>query len=181
MSSGFMFSVGMLADMMGGNPQYLSKKVKRMVDDPEIKLQTVLKSNKEGYQIPEEEVLRCFGKVTPGQIRAYKERYLESASPKPKVRKLTEAKTQPQGYLEEENERLIAWKVHMAATAPEKKHTKEMREYLEGELRKISDMKKEASAAKEVKLKEYNLLELLEGNCDRMMAEIMEQLKEKYE
>lgn len=71
----FMFSVEMLADMTGGNKQYLSKKIKELAEDPQVQLKAVLRSKKEGYQIPEDEVLRCFPKITSGQVKEYKERY----------------------------------------------------------------------------------------------------------
>jgi len=51
LNESFMFTVGMLAEITGGNKQYISKKIKKMMDSPEISLQAVLKSNKEGYQI----------------------------------------------------------------------------------------------------------------------------------
>ena len=63
----FQFTVGMLAELTGSNRQYLSRKIKRMIEDPEIRLQAVIRSNKEGYRIAEEEVLRCFDRVKIGR------------------------------------------------------------------------------------------------------------------
>lgn len=149
----FMFSVDMLADMLGGNKQYLSKKVKQMTQDPQIKLQAVIRSRKEGYLIPEEEVLRCFDKVTPGQIQEYKKCYL-AAEYMPKVKRLTRQENKGEkAYLEEENEMIIEWKVRLAATAPDKKNIPEMREYLENEMEKIKKLKEE-------KMKDYCKLEM---------------------
>lgn len=167
----FMFSVDMLADILGGNKQYLSKKVKQMTQDPEIKLQAVIRSRKEGYLIPEEEVLRCFDKITPGQLREYKERYL-AAEYTPKIKRLTQQEVEVKeetAYLEKENETLIEWKVRLAATAPDKKNTPEMREYLKNEMERIRKMKEE-------KMKDYCKLEMFFFNCDKMIEEIQQRL-----
>lgn len=165
----FMFSIDMLAEMLDGNKQYLSKKVKQMTQDPEIKLQAVIKSRKEGYMIPEEEVLRCFDKVTPGQVQEYKERHLATGYT-PKVKKLTQQEKKGEAaYLEKENEMLIEWKIRLAATAPDKKNTPEMREYLENEIEKIRDLKED-------KMKDYCKLEMFFFNCDKMISEIQQRL-----
>lgn len=172
----FMFSVEMLADMTGGNKQYLSKKVKEMVEDPQIRLQAILKSKKEGYQIPEEEVLRCFHKITPRQVQEYKERYLEMESV-PRVRMLTR-KEEEKGtkYMEDENEILFEWKVRLAAAAPDKKNTAEMRAYLGNEIEKIKELKDKKMREREMKIKETLRLEFFIDNCDKMLREIQERL-----
>lgn len=165
----FMFTVGMLADLTGGNRQYLSKKIKKMLEDPEIKLQAELKSNKEGYQIPESEVLRCFDQITPAQLQKYKEEYLSMDS-RPRLKMLTQKEEEPmEKYLEKENEVLIEWKVRLAATKPEEKNTPKMRNYLEEEMEKIKALKKE-------KFKEYLMLELFLDNCDKMIEQIQKRL-----
>lgn len=164
LNKSFMFTVGMLADMTGGNKQYLSKKIKKMIDDPNIKLQAILKSNKEGYQISEEEVLRCFDKITPSQIQKYKKEYM-SIELMPKVKMLTSKEELQKRYLEEENNILIEWKVRLAATSPDKKNTPEMYKYLEEEIEKIKKLKEE-------KLKEYIMLEMFIDNCDKMIWDI---------
>ena len=165
----FMFSVDMLADMLGANKQYLSKKVKQMTQDPEMKLQAVIRSRKEGYLISEEEVLRCFDKVTPGQVREYKECHW-AAGHTPKARKLTRQENKEEtAYLEKENEMIIEWKIHLAATAPDKKNTPEMREYLKNEIERIQDLKVD-------KMKDYCKLEMFFFNCDKMIAEIQQRL-----
>ena len=84
----FQFTVGMLAELTGSNRQYLSRKIKRMTEDPEIRLQAVIRSNKEGYRISEEEVLRCFDRITPQQIADFKEQFDRT----PRVRMLTQKK-----------------------------------------------------------------------------------------
>lgn len=172
----FMFSVEMLADMTGGNKQYLSKKVKEMVEDPQIELQAILKSKKEGYQIPEEEVLRCFHKITPRQVQEYKERYLEMEST-PKVRMLTR-KEEEKGakYMEDESEALFEWKVRLAAAAPDKKNSAEMRAYLGNEIEKIRELKDKKMKEREIKIKETLRLEFFIDNCDKMLREIQERL-----
>lgn len=169
LNESFMFTVGMLAEITGGNKQYISKKIKKMMDNPEVSLRAVLKSNKEGYQIPEEEVLRCFDKITPGMLQEYKANYL-AAEPVPRVKMLTrdEDGAEPK-YLEKENEALLEWKVQLAAASPEKKNSPQMRSYLMQEIEKIEKMKKE-------KLKEYVMLEMFLENCDRMTAEIRRRL-----
>ena len=165
----FMYTVEMLAEMTSGNKQYLSKKIKGMAEDPDISLQAVLRSKKEGYQIPEEEVLRCFPKVTPRQVQEFKERYLNMAV-SPKVKMLTRQEAVPaQKYMEKENERLIQWKVRMAATAPDKKNSPGMREYLQQEIEAIRQMREE-------KIKESVRLELFINNCDKMILEIQQKL-----
>ncbi len=165
----FMFNVEMLAEMTGGNKQYLSKKIKGMAEDPDIRLQAVLRSKKEGYQISEDEVLRCFPKVTPKQVQEYKEHYL-NMDISPKVKMLTRRDEEPAAkYMEKENELLIEWKVRMAATPPDKKNSPQMREYLKAEIEKIKEMREE-------KIKEFVRLELLINNCDKMISEIEQKL-----
>lgn len=165
----FMFSVEMLADMTGGNKQYLSKKIKGMVEDPDIRLQAVLRSKKEGYQISEEEVLRCFPKVTPKQVQEFKEHYLNmDISPKVKMLTRRGEESAPK-YMEKENELLIQWKVRMAATPPDKKNSPQMREYLKNEIEKIRELREE-------KIRESARLELLINNCDKMISEIEQKL-----
>ncbi len=170
LNESFMFTVGMLAEITGGNKQYISKKIKKMMDSPEISLQAVLKSNKEGYQISEEEVLRCFDKITPGMLKEYKEQYL-AMEPAPKVKMLTKEESAPASpkYLEKENEALLEWKVQLAAASPDRKESPQMREYLMGEIEKINGLKKE-------KLREYVMLELFLENCDRMVEDIRKRL-----
>ena len=165
MSKPFMFSVEMLHEMTGNNRQYLSKKIKRMVDDPNIRLKAVLKSNREGYQISEEEVLRCFDKVTSEQIAQYKEHYL-SESRHLKARMLTREEPERALFLKDEYALLYDWKIRMAATAPNRKDTPEMRAYLEGELKKILEMRSE-------KCEELNRLVQA---CDETIAQIQQVL-----
>ena len=98
----FMFNVEMLAEMTGGNKQYLSKKIKGMTEDPQIQLKAVLRSKKEGYQISEEEVLRCFPKITPKQVQDYKEQYL-NMDISPKVKMLTRQEESVPRYMEKES------------------------------------------------------------------------------
>lgn len=169
----FMFSVEMLADMTGGNKQYLSKKIKELAEDPQVQLKAVLRSKKEGYQIPEDEVLRCFPKITSGQVKEYKERYGEQVF-FPRTRRFFGQERQDgqerQGmakYSGGESEDLIEWKVRLASASPEEKKSLKMREYLESEIRRIEQLKKE-------KLKESLRLELLVNNCDKMIGEIRE-------
>jgi len=163
-----MFSVGMLAELTNSNRQYLSRKIKRMVEDPEIHLQAEIRSNKEGYRISEEEVLRCFEKITPQEVEAYKAQY---ALRMPGVRKLTEQPEQGRRYLEKENELLVEWRIRLAATAPDQKHSQEMRAYLEETVQKIQRMREE-------KLREQVLLEVLLENSGRVITEIQERLEE---
>lgn len=165
MSKPFMFSVEMLHEMTGNNRQYLSKKIKRMVDDPNIRLQAVLKSNREGYQISEEEVLRCFDKVTSEQIEQYKEHYL-SESRRLKARMLTREEPEQALFLKDEYALLYDWKIRMAATAPSRKDTPEMRAYLEGELKKILEMRSE----------KFEELNRLVQACDETIAQIQQVL-----
>ncbi len=164
----FMFSVGMLAELTGSNRQYLSRKIKRMVEDPEIRLQAEIRSNKEGYRISEEEVLRCFEKITPQEIEAYKAQY---ALRMPGIRKLTQQSETGQRYLEKERELLVEWKIRLAATAPDRKYSREMRAYLEETAQKIRHMQEE-------KLRELVLLEDLLENSSRVLAELQERLEE---
>ena len=164
----FMFSVEMLADMMNGNKQYLSKKVKRLVEDPGVRMKAVLKSKKEGYQIPEDEVLRCFDKVSPEQISEYKKQY-QASRLMPGVRMLTGRNQAESRDPSGEERLLIEWKVRLAATAPDRKNSPEIREYLIQEKEKIE-------ALREEKMKEYLSLELFLGNCDRMIREIEQRL-----
>ena len=164
----FMFSVEMLAEMTGGNKQYLSKKIKGMVQDPDIQMKAVLRSKKEGYQISEEEVLRCFPKITPKQVQDYKEQYL-NMDVSPKVKMLTRQEESAPKYMEKENELLIQWKVKMAATPPDKKNSPQMYEYLKNEIKKIQELREE-------KIKESVRLELLINNCDKMILEIQKKL-----
>ncbi len=166
----FMFTVGMLSEITGGNKQYLSKKIKKMIDDPDIRLKALLKSNKEGYQIAEDEVLRCFDKITPAMLGEYKKRCL-SMEPVPKVRMLTEKEdSAADSYLRKENEMLIEWKVRLAAASPEQKDTQEMRGYLLEQAERIAELKKE-------KLKEYVMLEMFIENCDKMIEDIHKRLE----
>lgn len=74
-----------------------------------------------------------------------------------------------QKYMEKENERLIQWKVRMAATAPDKKNSPGMREYLQQEIEAIRQMREE-------KIKESVRLELFINNCDKMILEIQQKL-----
>ena len=46
----FMFSVEMLADMTGGNKQYLSKKIKELAEDPQVELIYVASPHSHHYQ-----------------------------------------------------------------------------------------------------------------------------------
>ena len=170
MSDGaFMFSVGMLAEMTGGNRQYLSRKIKQLIEDPEIRLKAELHSNKEGYQIPEREVLRCFDKITPIQVKAYKESLLERTV-KPKISRMGQ-KTEPakEQFLEKENEVLTQWRFKLAGTPAAKKNSPEIREYLEGEIRRIKELRQE-------KLREYVLLEQFLSNCDKTIEDIEKRL-----
>ena len=164
----FMFNVEMLAEMTGGNKQYLSKKIKGKTEDPQIQLKAVLRSKKEGYQISEEEVLRCFPKITPKQVQDYKEQYL-NMDISPKVKMLTRQEESVPRYMEKESELLIEWKVRMAATPPDKKNSPAMREYLKDEIKKIKELREE-------KIKESVRLELLINNCDKMILEIERKL-----
>lgn len=167
----FMFTVGMLAGMTGSNRQYLSRKVKRMIEDPDVRLQAVMKSNKEGYQISEEEVLRCFDRITPRQIQEFKKKYIEEM-PRTSVRMLTrQEESGSYRYLEKENEQLIEWKIRLAAASPEQKHTKEIQQYLREEMEKIQRLKEE-------KMREHALLEIFIGNCGQMIQEIQSRLDE---
>ena len=74
-------------------PPVSEQKIKQLIEDPEIRLKAELHSNKEGYQIPEREVLRCFDKITPIQVKAYKESLLERTA-KPKISRMGQ-KTEP--------------------------------------------------------------------------------------
>ncbi len=175
----FMFTTGMLSELMGGNRQYISKKIKKLMEDPEVNLKAVLKSNKEGYQISEEEVLRCFDGITPGMVQKYKENYL-SMELKPKIKKLTnreehikEMNLDDKGIamdLQKETERLIEWKIKLASTKKEQKNSLEMRAYLENEIKEIEELKNK-------KLKEYNMLEMFMWNCDKVIDEINQKLQ----
>lgn len=147
-----------------------------MTEDPQIRLQAVLKSKKEGYQIPEEEVLRCFHKITPRQVQEYKERYLEMDLT-PKVRMLTRKEEEREArHMEDENEVLFEWKVRLASAAPDQKDTAQMREYLEGEIEKIKELRDKKMREREIKIKETLRLEFFIDNCDKMMTEIQKRL-----
>ncbi len=164
----FQFTVGMLAELTGSNRQYLSRKIKRMTEDPEIRLQAVIRSNKEGYRIPEEEVLRCFDQITPQQIADFKEQFDRM----PRVRMLTpEPEKKPGRYLEEENNELVEWKIHLASASAEERGSEEMREYLEGALEGLRKMQSE-------KLREQVLLEVFLENCERTIQELEGRLGE---
>lgn len=63
----------------------------------------------------------------------------------------------------------MEWKVQLAAASPEKKNSPEMRRYLEKEIEKIKELKKE-------KLREYVMLEMFLENCDRMTESIQRRL-----
>ena len=167
-----MFTVGRLADMTGGNKQYLSKKVKELIYNSEINMQAELKSNREGYRIPESEVIRCFDKITKEQIDEYKRKYY-AMDTSPKVRKLNEQKEQSENFfLQKENEILTEWKIRLASATQEEKNSPQMYEYLEQELNKIQLLK-------EAKLKEYVMLEMFIENCDKMIDSIQNKLKNK--
>lgn len=166
MSKPFIFTVAMLAELTGQNPQYLSKKVRSLVEDPNIKLQAVLRSNKEGYQIPEEEVLRCFNKVTEQQVQRYKEEY-SPRSVYPRVRKLTSRGEEWPS--DSEMDLLYNWRIYLAGLSPAQANTPETRLYLEGEEEKLRRLKEE-------KLKEFAVLEKLIKDCDEMIEKIRERL-----
>lgn len=168
MNNPFIFTVAMLAEMLGKNPQYMSKKVRQMVEDPAVRLQATLRSNKEGYQIPEEEVLRCFSKVSLEQIQQYKTAYLLRDT-RPRVRKLT--RTAPEPLPEEtETDLLYNWRIHLAGLSPEQKNSPETRAYLEAEAAKLQQLKEE-------KLKESAILERLILDCDVMISKIQTRLR----
>lgn len=167
MNKPFIFTVAMLAEMLGNNPQYLSKKVRQMVEDPAVRLQATLQSNKKGYQIPEEEVLRCFANVSPEQIQQYKSTYLLRGS-RPRVRKLTQPA--PEAPQEETYMDLLNnWRIYLAGLSPEQKNTPETRAYLEAEAAKLQRLKEE-------KLKENAILERLILDCDSMISKIQNRL-----
>lgn len=166
----FMFNVSMLAQMTGGNKQYLSRKIKQLVEDPQIQMKAELNSNKEGYQISEKEVLRCFDKISPRQIEEFKEKYWgkEASS---KIRRMDEPKEERSAqYLEEENRVLMEWRFRMASTPLEKKKSPEIQEYLRREIARIQ-------ALKEAKLREYVQLEQFLSNCDTAIADIRKRLE----
>lgn len=166
----FMFSVEMLAEMTGGNRQYLSRKVKQLIEDPAVHMKAILKSNKEGYQIPEEEVLRCFDKISPRQIQEYKAEYY-GANTVSKIQKLGKEKEKDSyAYLEKETQILMEWRFRLAATPPEKKKSPEIRQYLKQEMERISKLREE-------KLREYVLLEQFLSNCEKTIHDIEERLE----
>lgn len=166
MNKPFVFTVAMLAEMTGQNPQYLSKKVRNLVEDPEVQLQATLRSNKEGYQIPEEEVLRCFHRITEQQVQRYKAEYSQRSA-YPRARKLTsreEERTFASG-----TDLLYNWKIYLAGLSPAQINTPETRAYLEREEEKLQRLKEE-------KLKEYAVLEKLIQDCETMIDKIRERL-----
>lgn len=165
MNKPFVFTVAMLAEMTGQNPQYLSKKVRNLVEDPKVRLQATLRSNKEGYQIPEEEVLRCFHKITEQQVQRYKEEYL-LRSTYPRARKLT---SKGEEQVVSETDLLYNWKIYLAGLSPVQINTPETRAYLESEEEKLRQLK-------EAKLKEFAVLEKLIQDCDNMIDKIRERL-----
>ena len=154
--------------MMGSNRQYLSRKIKRMIEDPEIGLCATIRSNKEGYRISEQEVLRCFDNVSYQQIQAYKKQQLGEFTG---VHMLTqESQTQCRTF-EKENDLLIEWRIQMAAAAPEKKKSPEMYAYLEEQLAQIQNLR-------DLKLKELARLEHLVENTERTISDIQLRLKD---
>lgn len=158
----FQFTVGMLAELTGSNRQYLSRKIKRMIEDPEIRLQAVIRSNKEGYRIAEEEVLRCFDRVTPQQIADFKDQYDRA----PRARMLTkEQEKQPSKYLEKENDLLVEWRIQYAASSAEEKQSETMREYLEKTLQELRTIQAE-------KQRESVLLEVFLAECERSVQKL---------
>lgn len=163
-----MFTVSMLAEMTGSNRQYLSRKIKKMVEDPQIGLCATMRSNKEGYRISEQEVLRCFDNISPQQIQAYKMQHLGEFTG---VRMLTQESQTKQRPLMEENDLLIEWRIQIAAAAPNKKYSPEMYAYLENQLKQIQKLKDE-------KLKELACLEHLVENAERAISDIQYRLKD---
>lgn len=162
-----MFTVSMLAEMTGSNRQYLSRKIKRMVEDPQIGLCATIRSNKEGYRIPEQEVLRCFDNISHQQIQAYKKHQLGEF---PGVHMLTQESPKEQKTFKEENDLLIEWRIQLAAAAPDKKYSTEMYEYLEEQLVQIQKIRDE-------KLKELARLEHLVESAERTISDIQFRLK----
>lgn len=163
-----MFTVSMLAEMTGSNRQYLSRKIKKMVEDPQIGLCATIRSNKEGYRISEKEVLRCFDNISPQQIQAYKKQQMGEFTG---VHMLTQEPQTQQRPLMEENDLLIEWRIQIAAAAPNKKYSSEMYAYLEDQLVRIQKLKDE-------KLKELARLEHLVENAERTISDIQLRLKD---
>ena len=165
------FNVNMLAQMTGGNKQYLSRKIKQLIEDPKVQMKAELNSNKEGYQISEEEVLRCFDKISPRQIQEFKDKYWSVESPS-KIKKMgvKEEEKQTGAYLEEENQVLMEWRFKMASTPLDKKKSPEIKEYLRGEMQRIQKLREE-------KLREYVLLEQFLSNCETAIEDIQERIK----
>lgn len=157
----FMLTTEMLAELLGGNRQYLSKKIRRMMQDPEVRLQAVLKSNKEGYQIPESEVLRCFDRISPAMLRDYKAQVLDmpyrygvrkltarkESTPNDQLRKeyISGARTEPEKFSDTQklNELLIRWRAKLGAMRPEEKSSPETIAYLEEEFQRIETLRLE--------------------------------------
>lgn len=181
MDRDFMFTVTMLSDMTGINRQHLSRKVKKMIENPEIHLHATIRSNKEGYRIPESEVLRCFEDVTPEQIQLFKSQQLKqqmtswnSFKTIPEPKKLTNPsldESQTAVQPSSESDLLLQWRVRLAASLPSQKYTPEMRRYLEEQLALIRQRQKE-------KLLELVKLELLLDNFDRTIRDLQDRLNE---